>query len=375
VSRRSLPNQFMKQAKRLRERWRVSPGLRNLLTALALLSAVLVVGVLGYWVFAGWPLLDALYMVIITIFGVGFGEVRPVNTPALRLFTMLIIVLGSAAVVGTIGALVQFVTEGEIKQVLESQRMHQKITQLQDHVIICGYGRMGQILAQRIHEAGLDFIVLDINEERIREATEHGYLAHVGNAEDEETLLWAGVQRARVLATVLPDDALNVFITLTARGLNEELTILARGEFPATERKLRLAGADHVVLPATIGALRLAYLITHPATIDLLDHNDGSSTANEILNQINLRMDELLVPENCPLIGCTVGDVEVRGERTFLVVALRRADGRLVSDPERHVVVQAGDTLIVVGHRSDVPALAHKFKLRRQMQYRGARRG
>jgi voltage-gated potassium channel len=116
---------------------------------------------------------------------------------------MLIIILGSAAVVGTIGAVVQFVTEGEIKQVLESQRMHQKITQLRDHVIICGYGRMGQILAQRVYEAGLDFIVLDINEERIREATEHGYLTHLGNAEDEETLVWAGVERARALATVL----------------------------------------------------------------------------------------------------------------------------------------------------------------------------
>ncbi|MEN9217031.1 MAG: TrkA C-terminal domain-containing protein, partial [Gloeomargarita sp. HHBFW_bins_162] len=173
----------------------------------------------------------------------------------------------------------------------------------------------------------------------------------------------------------LPDDALNVFITLTARGLNEGITILARGEFPATERKLRLAGADHVVLPATIGAMRLAYLITHPATIDLLDRNDGSSTINEILNQISLRMDELLVPENSPLIGRTVGDVEVRGERTFIVVALRRADGTLVDNPDRGTVVAVGDTLIVVGHRSDMPQLMQNFTLKRQMQYRGARRG
>ncbi len=374
MSRRSLP-QFIKQARRWRKHWRLSPGLRNLLTALTLFSGVLVFGVLGYWVLAGWSFLDALYMVIITIFGVGFGEVRPVNTPTLRLFTMLIIILGSAAVVGTIGALVQLVTEGEIKEVLASQRMQQKITQLRDHVIICGYGRMGQILAQRVQEAGLDFIVLDIDEERIREATEHGYLAHLGNAEEEETLIWAGVQRARVLATVLPDDALNVFITLTARGLNERLTILARGEFPATERKLRLAGADHVVLPATIGAMRLAYLITHPATIDLLDRNDGSSTINEVLHQISLRMDELLVPDPCPLVGCTVKEVAVQGERTFLVVALRRADGQLLRNPESHVVIQPGDTLIVVGHRRDMPALVQQFRLRRQMQSWGARRG
>lgn len=366
---------LLKQTKRLRERWQVSPGLRNLLLAVGLFLVVLVVGVFGYWVLAGWPLLDALYMMVITIFGVGFGEVRPLNTPALRLFTILIIILGSATVVGMIGAVVQFVTEGEIKQVLESQRMHQKISQLEDHVIICGYGRMGQILAQRVQAAGLPFIVLDINEERIREATEHGYLTHLGNAEEEETLIWAGVERARALATVLPDDALNVFITLTARGLNEGITILARGEFPATERKLRLAGADHVVLPATIGAMRLAYLITHPATIDLLDRNDGSSTINEILNQISLRMDELLVPENSPLIGRTVGDVEVRGERTFIVVALRRADGTLVDNPDRGTVVAVGDTLIVVGHRSDMPQLMQNFTLKRQMQYRGARRG
>ncbi|WP_071455683.1 potassium channel family protein [Gloeomargarita lithophora] len=348
--------------------------MRNLLIALAVFSGVLLVGILGYWVFAGWSFLDALYMVVITIFGVGFGEVRPLNTPLLRIFTMLIILLGSAAVVGTVGALVQFVTEGEIKHVLESQRMNQKIAQLQDHVIICGYGRMGQILAQRVRSAGLPLIVLDVNEERIREATEHGYVGYAGDAEDEETLILAGVARARALATVLPDDALNVFITLTARGLNEGITILARGEFPATERKLRLAGADHVVLPATIGAMRLAYLITHPATIDLLDRNDGSSTVNEMLNQISLRMDELLVPEDSPLIGRTVGDVEVRGDRTFIVVALRRADGTLVDNPDRDTGVDMGDTLIVVGHRSDMPQLAQNFTLKRQMQYRGARR-
>ncbi len=374
MSRRS-PSFLIRQTKRLRARWQISPGLRNLGMAVSLFTGVLLMGTLGYWVFAGWPFLDALYMVVITIFGVGFGEVRPVHTPLLRWFTMLIILLGSAAVVGMVGALVQFVTEGEIKQVLESQRMNQKITQLQDHVIICGYGRMGQILAQRVQAAGLPFIVLDISEERIREATEHGYLAQLGNAEDEEILIWSGVQRARALATVLPDDALNVFITLTARGLNEGLTILARGEFPATERKLRLAGADHVVLPATIGAMRLAYLITHPATIDLLDRNDGSSTLNEMLNQISLRMEELLVPEDSPLIGRTVGDVEVRGERTFIVVALRREDGTLVDDPERDTVVHLGDTLIVVGHRRDMPRLVPNFTLRRQTQYRGARRG
>lgn len=374
MPRRSVPK-LLNQATRLREHWQVSPGLRNLLIAMSVFSGILLVGILGYWVFAGWSFLDALYMVVITIFGVGFGEVRPVVTPLLRVFTMLIILLGSTAVGAMVGALVQFVTEGEIKHVLESQRMNQKIAELRDHVIVCGYGRMGQILAQRVRGAGLPLIVLDMNEERIREATEHGYVAYLGNAEDEETLILAGVERARALATVLPDDALNVFITLTARGLNEGLTILARGEFPATERKLRLAGADHVVLPATIGAMRLAYLITHPATIDLLDRNDGSSTINEILNQISLRMDELLVPEDSPLIGRTVGDVEVAGDRPFIVVALRGADGTLVDNPDRDTVVAVGDTLIVVGHRRDMPSLAQDFTLRRQMQYRRARRG
>ncbi|MCS7292762.1 MAG: potassium channel protein [Gloeomargarita sp. SKYBB_i_bin120] len=359
----------------VREHWWVSPGLRNLIFFVLAFVGLLVVGVLGYWLLAGWPLLDALYMVVITIFGIGYGEVRPINTPTLRLFTMLMIILGSVTVVGMIGALVQFVTEGEIQQVLESQRMNQKIMELTDHVIICGYGRMGQILAQRVRGSGLPLIIVDYNEERIREATEHGYLAHLGNAEDEETLIWVGVQRARALATVLPDDALNVFVTLTARGLNPKLTILARGEFPATERKLRLAGADHVVLPATIGALRLAYLITHPATLDFFDRNDGRSTINEVLGEIHLRMDELLVPENCALVNQTVADVEVRGDRAFIVVALRRADGTLIKDPDRHTVIQAGDTLIVVGHRGDIPHLTRKFALRRQMQYRGIRQG
>jgi len=332
----------------------------------------ILIAVTGY-VMAGWSPLDALYMAIITIFGVGYGEVRPVQTPLLQIFTMLVIVAGCTSLAYILGGFVQVVTEGEINKALGVRRMNRTIEVLQHHIIICGFGRIGQTLARKLADSNQPFVLIDNAPERIARAQKLDYLVVKGDATDEATLQVAGINRAKGLATTLPDDALNVFITLTARGLNPNLMILARGELPSSEKKLIQAGANHVVLPAAIGALRMAHLITHPAALDFITQDDGRSTLNELLAQIDVQVDELTIPPTSTLVDQSIGDVEVGGQGTFIVVALVRADGQTVTHPDQGVRLAAGDTVIVMGHRSDIPKFARNHTLKRQMRYRGAK--
>jgi len=179
--------------------------------------------------------------------------------------------------------------------------------------------------------------------------------------------------QAKLLATVLPDDAINVFITLTAHGLNPELTILARGEYLSTEKKLLQAGADRVVSPAAIGALRMSHMITHPAALDFLDEDDGRNSLNELLSQLEVQVEELAISHGSDLAGATIGSVQVRGKGAFIVVALRRTDGSTIINPDHEIFLEEGDTLIVMGHQGDIPKFARHHATKRQMRYRGSK--
>ncbi|MBD2074542.1 potassium channel protein [Phormidium sp. FACHB-592] len=344
-------------------------SLKRILTGAGFLSLTLVIAVAGYRL-SGWSLLDSIYMVVITVFGVGFGEMGPM-TPQLRIFTMLVIIAGCTSVGYIFGGFFQMITEGEINQALGARRMTKEINTLTRHVIICGYGRIGQILARQMVEAKQPFVIIDNNLTRIETAEAMGFLVRLGNATDEGILESAGIERAKVLATVLPDDAANVFITLTARGLNPNLIILSRGEYPSTEKKLRQAGADHVVLPAEIGALRMSHIIRHPAALSFLEETVDGSSLNELLSQIDVQVDELAVVSGSPLIGSSISTVQVRGKGTFIVVALRRVDGTTLINPSHNVHLAEGDTVIVMGHKGDIPKFAHHYALKRQMRWRG----
>ncbi|MDX2245004.1 MAG: potassium channel protein [Leptolyngbyaceae cyanobacterium bins.302] len=343
----------------------------RMLVGMGFFLATLVTAVAGYML-AGWTFLDSVYQVIITIFGVGFGEIGPM-TPSLRVFTMVVIVAGCTSVAYILGGFLQMITEGEVKRALGVRRMKREIDSLRNHVIICGYGRIGQILARNMHDAEQPFVLIDNDLSRVAKAEGNGYLVQQGSATDETVLEAAGISRARFLATVLPDDAANVFITLTARSLNPQLMILARGEYPSTEKKLLQAGADRVVSPAAIGALRMSHMITHPASVDFLDQSNGRETLNELLSQINVQLDELVIPSNSDLVGSSIGTLEVRGKGSFIIVALRRAEGETIVHPSQEIFLHEGDTLIVMGHRGDIPKFAKHHALKRQMQYRGAR--
>ncbi len=344
---------------------------KRILTGTIVFILTFIIAVVGYVLF-GWTLLDSIYMVVITIFGVGYGEVRPLESPEEKIFTMMVILAGTTSAVYIVGGFVQMVAGGEIHRALDSHRQSKDIEKLTNHAIICGFGRMGQILAQQLQKDHQKFVILDIGSDRIAKAEEMGYLAQIGNATDENLLIDVGVNKARVLATVLPDDAANVFITLTARGLNPNLIILARGELPTTEKKLKLAGADRVVLPAIIGGMQMANLITRPAASDFLKTKSDRHYLDELLNQINIQINELPIANDSVLVNKTIGQLEVQGKGSFIIVALRRSDKIVIKNPDRRLVLQSGDTVIVMGHHGDIPRFARLNELKSKMRYRGS---
>ncbi len=259
-----------------------SRALRRGLTFFAVTCLVATVG----YVLAGWRWVDALYMVTITIFGVGYGEVQPIDSLSLKLFTMAVILSGCSSLIYVIGGIIQMLAEGEIERMLGIRNRSREIASLNDHTIICGYGRIGHMLAAELQQLGQPLLVLDHTPSTVARAIDDGFLAMEGDCVDDETLQEAGIFRAKVLATVLPDDATNVFITLTARGMSDAIRIISRAECPTTERKLMRSGANHVVMPAAIGAIRVAQLATCDASDnDVLPENRYRMLARDFPKQ------------------------------------------------------------------------------------------
>lgn len=337
---------------------------RRVLTGIIFFVLTVVAAILGY-VWFGWTPLEAIYMVVITIFGVGYGEVKPLETPFEKIFTILVIVAGTTSAVYSVGGFVQMVTEGEINRAFSNQRKQLTIASLQDHVIVCGFDRMGQVLAGQLDQARQTFVVVEHLPERLEMAEASGYLTHSGDSTHEAVLEEVGIHRAKALVAVLPDDRTNVFITLTARDLNAHIKILARGELPATERKLRLAGADHIVLPDTISAIQISNIIVRPAGMDFLNNAYERSYLNEFLANVEVQMEELQVQEHSPFVEKTLMELQVRAKGSFMVVALRRQNDRLIFRPSTSQLLNAGDTLIILGHRDRLPQFAEQYHLKR----------
>jgi len=332
----------------------MSSPLKRLRIGLVTLAAIFVAAVAGYFL-AGWSLLDAVYMVVVTLSTVGYKEVHDLApSPALKAFTVLVIVFGVSTALYTVGGFVQMMTEGEINRALGLRRVNQEIKRLSGHVVICGFGRMGEILAGQLQRQKKRFVLIEQELERISEAMRLGYLSIHDDATEEEALLVAGVEAAQAVVTTLPSDAANVFISLTARNLNANLKIIARGEFPSTEKKLLQAGADRVVLPAATGALRMAAMITRPSLVELVELVAGQNIAE-------VEVDELALPPDSRLIGCTVGESDFRSRHGLLIVAVRRSDDQLLFAPGADMQFQNGDSVLVMGPLRDIERFQQEY--------------
>ena len=328
--------------------WR---AVRMVLPAIWFFALIILGSTIGY-IALGWPAFDALYMVVISVFSVGYGEVRPVVTVAERLWTIGVIFAGWTGVVITLGGITKAVTEGELRRITQSHRTRRAMDHLNQHVIICGYGRMGQTLARELVRAHVPFVIIDRDEERVAQITTDGFLAFRGDATEESVLESCGIERASFLATVLPQDALNVFITLTARNLSRSIKIFARGEQPSTERKLKQAGADEVILPAQIGALRIAHAVVEPEIAAMVHHSAGGVD----LSALGVEVDELYLHPNAALLGQSVRHLHKQTSGEIMVLAVRRG-AQLLRAHVDDLILQKEDVLLVVSRSKELPSV------------------
>jgi voltage-gated potassium channel len=302
----------------------------------------------GY-VLAGWNFQDSLYMVTLTVFTVGYGEVHPIDTPLLHGLTMGTMIVGCTGMIFFTSALVQFLTIGQLRQLLGVRRVQTEIDKLSNHIIVCGFGRIGVALAQALRDGAAPFVILEQNDRRVAEARDAGYLCLQGDATNEAVLAAAGIDRARALATVLPNDAANVFITLSARSLNRTIEIIARGDTISTERKLLHAGANKVVLPTHIGAERIAEIILFPETSRLIRDSERMRELERTLRNLGLAMEVVVVPEKGAFTGLSIEEVENRARGAFFVVQLNHRDGDAITQSDKTLRIEPGDGVVIVG--------------------------
>ena len=327
----------------------------GILQGLAAGTVVVTLGVTSY-VLLGWTVFDAFYMVVITISGVGFGEVRPLRSSAERVLTMLIITFGMVTVGYTLARFIQFLTEAEIQNLVGHHRMRRQIEQLSGHTVVAGYGRVGALVCDELADAGLPFVVIELGVEKVPEIEAKGFLYVQGDATEEKVLHEAGLTRAVTLVTVMPNDAANVFITLTARQMAPKVKIVARAEQPSTQKKLRQAGADHVILPAVIGARRIVSLLTNPSAVEFAELVTQRSS-------LAIEMDDVPIREQSTLRGRTLRDADIGRRTGIIVIAVKRRDGRVEFPPTGDVPLDEGDSIVVLGRRANLDEFRRQFAI------------
>jgi voltage-gated potassium channel len=329
---------------------------RHLVISLLLAFIILIIGTIGYMLVEGWNFMDALYMTVITVSTVGFGEVRQVDQVG-RIFTIFIVLTGVGFSVYVAGAVVQFMVEGQIRRIMGRRRLDQKLKRLKRHYIICGYGRIGSVLVRNLRRKISNMVVVDNNPGLAEALEEEGLLCVEGDATEEAILIKAGIARAKGLVSVLATDTDNVFLVLTARQLNPELDIIARAGEERSKDKLKAAGATIVESPYEMGALRMAQRIMRPKVTSFLDF--ALSTKRQ-----DILMEELAVSRESSMANLTLKDSGIRQRYNLIVIAIEKASGEMLFNPSFEALITAGDTLIAVGEEPNLHALARDLNPR-----------
>ncbi|BAM07790.1 potassium channel family protein [Leptospirillum ferrooxidans] len=325
--------------------------LQRLYIAIGVLLLLLGLGTGGYMELEGWSFSDALFMSVITLSTVGYQTVHHLDVRG-EYFTIILIVTGVGTVGYAIATLSELVLEGHVYKLLGGRRMDRKIAALKDHIIVCGYGKIGSLVSEGLHVRNIPFLVIEENPVNVQEAIAKGYLVLSGNAADEEVLRQAGVIRARsLLVTLTSRPAESVYVTMSSRLENPDMTIIAMATDPKAESKLLRAGATKVVSPFALGSHRMILALTRPTLLDVIDIIAGKGDTG-------LALEEIPVPQNSPFIGMTVE----RFSRSLMikshVVAILKSGESALMLPSAETILSAGDQMVMIGERLELDRIA-----------------
>jgi len=325
---------------------------KKLIQVLALIVFIIAFGTIGYVFVEGWTFLDSIYMTIITITTVGYQEIHELSLKG-RILTIFLIVGGVGTVLYALSTGARVILEGELKDIFGRRKLEKKIKDLYDHYIVCGYGRMGKIIGKELKAEGVKFVVIEKDPRMFEEKEDLLFL--IGDATHDHTLKEAGVERAKGLISVLSTDAENLFVVLSARGLNPGLLIIARAAEEDSEQKLLRGGATKVISPYHIGGLRMAHTVLKPTVVDFIEFATKSGN-------IELQMQEIAIQEGANLIGLTLEQCGIGRDLGVIIVAIKQLTGETKFNPTFGSTLKAGDTLIALGETSKLRVIEEMAK-------------
>ncbi|MEZ5358055.1 MAG: NAD-binding protein [Candidatus Zixiibacteriota bacterium] len=320
--------------------------------AIISISLVIAAGTLGYSVIEGWGFMDSLYMTVITLSTVGFKEVHPLSDAG-QMFTTFLILFGAFNLAFVVSAGAQFLLQGQLELLFGKRKMEKKVQKMKDHIILCGFGRVGGQVADEFKRRNEDFVIIEKIPGMVDEARNQGFNVLEGNAADDDMLDHAGISRAKAIVSTLPDDADNVYLALTARQINPDLFIIARAETRLAKKKLRRAGADKVVCPHELGGAQMAMATLRPNVVDFLQ------LASVVPGGERLGIEEIEIRDGGSLTGKTIIEAAVKREYDAIIVGLRKKTGQVLYNPSGDVIMEDGDILIALGENSKLEKLAN----------------
>ena len=321
---------------------------RRLFNASLTIVGMIIFGTIAFKYFEGWTWLESVYMATETVTTVGYGDFPP-KTSAGRIFAIFFMLLGGGTVLYAITVLIQSVIQSEIMDALDFRRKAKEMEKLQNHYIVCGAGRVGRRIIRNLQKENLPFVIIERDEKKVAEFENENLPILIADATSESTLIQAGVSRAKGLASCLADDAANVYVVLTARGMNEKMHIVARAVEEEAEPKLIRAGANRVVAPTIIGSQSMARALLKPAIADFMD--------SIVAETLDLVFEEVAVESHSPLVNKRLSETNISRELNLIIVAIRRKDGELYFHPVGESVIEVGDLLIVVGKADSMQKL------------------
>ncbi|MEW5993509.1 MAG: potassium channel protein [Candidatus Zixiibacteriota bacterium] len=327
-------------------------SIQKLRIAILVMLLIVFTGTVGFMVLERMAPLDAVYMTVITLSTVGYGEVKPLH-PEGRLFAIFIIVFGVAMAGFTASVIGQIVVEGQFKEMLGRRKMEGRIRKMSGHYIIAGYGRVGRQVAAEFKNRKVPFLVIEKDEKETARLFNEGVPFLQGEATDDDVLRKAGVESARTLISTLPDEAQNVYLTLTARDMRKDLIIIARADYEDGEKKLLRAGANHVVSPHVIGGMRMAMASLRPNVVDFMH-----MTA---LGEGGLSIEEVVIPPDCRLEGKTLVDSQLKQEYGVTIIGIKKVGGRMTIVPGPDTVLAEGDILVLIGPNEGLEQLGRSL--------------